>query len=184
MAVHFGVFTRMSAWTADCRPGAVLLQPLRIALLLLALVAAGCGHGVGEDEYGVPIRGPNPYLVEFNKIDSAHVGRITLDQALAYYNKLYSDLDVKHTGLLDAAALRPAVPMMQAQTPEVLIIELDQNGDGKLSREEFVVVANWLFQRARTNPNELLLADVERASADGPPLRRPVDPRRRPCAGC
>jgi hypothetical protein len=38
---------------------------------------------------------------------------------------------------------------------------LDRNSDGKLSVSEFTVIANWLFQLAKS-PTQLTMADVEK----------------------
>jgi hypothetical protein len=42
------------------------------------------------------------------------------------------------------------------------VFKLDRNSDNKLSRPEFLVIVNWLFQLA-SSPHELALGDVERA---------------------
>lgn len=131
-------------------------------LLAVALLLAACSHetGLGGISSGPQKASSTVYLQEFRKIDTAHAGRITLDQATAYYSKLFNDLDTQHRGFLTKDDLRPIVPIMDAKSPEILMGNLDNHGDGKLTQDEFLIIANWLFQRAKNDPTVLTLEDV------------------------
>jgi hypothetical protein len=71
-------------------------------------------------------------------------------------------------------------------------LKLDRDSDNRVSRAEFLVLANWLFQLA-SSPNELALADVERNmpasvpastkkdSDDSPSRRIPCPPKAPNC---
>ena len=106
------------------------------------------------------------YVAQFKKVDTAGTGKITLDQATGYYSQLFTQLDVNRDGFLTAGELQPMLPLMRAKTGEELLSMLDRNGDGKLSQKEFLVIANWLFQRAKS-AEEMTLADAETGSARG-----------------
>jgi hypothetical protein len=128
------------------------------AAISLCLLAAGCQSGVGVE---APKLSPArlEYLSQFKKIDSAGKGRIKMDQAVAYYSNLFTELDKNGDGFLDAGELESMVPLMNAGSGKELVAALDRNSDNKISRSEFVVIANWLFQLARSQ-NELTLADI------------------------
>lgn len=100
------------------------------------------------------------YLGQFKKIDAANKGRITLDQASAYYAGLFRELDKNGDSALDKNELQPLIPLMGARNGEELLSKLDRNWDGKVSQPEFLVIVNWLFQPASSG-SELTLADVQ-----------------------
>jgi len=104
------------------------------------------------------------YTTQFRKVDAAGKGSITLDQANSYYAQLFTQLDTNRDGFLDANELQPLVPLMRARTGGELLQMLDRNGDGKLSQKEFLVITNWLFQRAKS-ANVMTLADAQSGSA-------------------
>ena len=128
------------------------------AAINLCLLAAGCQSGL---DVAAPKLSPArlEYVSQFKKIDSAGKGRITMDQAVAYYRTLFTELDKNGDGFLDAGELESMVPLMNAGSGKELVAALDRNSDNKISRSEFVVIANWLFQLARSQ-NELTLADI------------------------
>ena len=99
-------------------------------------------------------------IAEFKKIDASSSGRITMEQALEYYRRKFAELDRNGDGFLDANELEAALPLMNAKSGKELLISLDRNSDGKLSVSEFTVIANWLFQLAKS-PTQLTLSDVE-----------------------
>jgi hypothetical protein len=127
----------------------------------LYLAVTGCQTGLGNQTAEPPSATRLEYIREFKKIDAANKGLITLDQATAYYNARFTELDKNRDGYLDAKELEAIVPIMNAQTAKELLLKLDRDSDNRVSRSEFLVLANWLFQLA-SRPNELALADVER----------------------
>jgi hypothetical protein len=133
---------------------------------LLPLVLAGCQSELLTGS-AAPT-GPSPdtleYVAQFKRVDSAGKGSITIDQATAYYTKLFAELDTNHDGFLDAKELQPLIPLMRAKSGSELLSMLDRNGDNKLSQKEFVVLVNWLFQRAK-RADEMTLADAQTGAA-------------------
>jgi EF-hand domain pair len=137
------------------------------AALVIAqcLAGAACQSSLGNLGGGSKPTAPArvPFVAEFKKIDAAGKGRITVDQATAYYAGLFSQLDKNGDGFLDANELEAMVPAMDARSGKELLQKLDRNSDGKLSQPEFLIIVNWLFQLA-SSPNELALGDVDRGS--------------------
>jgi hypothetical protein len=136
---------------------------MRIAaawLTAFCLALSGCQTDVGKapDTFS---EARLEYLREFKKIDTANKGRITMEEATAYYNARFTELDKNRDGYLDARELEPLIPIMNSKSAGELVQKLDRNSDNRLSRAEFLVLANWLFQLA-SSPNELALGDVER----------------------
>ena len=84
-----------------------------------------------------------------------------MDQAVEYYRNRFRELDRNGDRFLDVSELDAAIPIMDATSGKELVLKLDRNSDGKLSEEEFVVIANWLFQLAKS-PTQLRLSDVEK----------------------
>ena len=84
-----------------------------------------------------------------------------MDEALEYYRSRFRQLDRNGDRFLEASELEAAMPMMDATSAKELVQKLDRNSDGKLSEEEFMVIANWLFQLAKS-PKQLTLSDVEK----------------------
>jgi hypothetical protein len=143
-----------------------------ISVLCLGLLLSGCSHQGPGGSSRQPSAQSLAYVTEFKKIDQANTGRITMDQATAYYTRIFSELDTAKRGYLGATELSALVPMMGAETPEALLSRLDNKGDGKITLAEFLIIPNWLFQKARSSPTVLTLEDVTAAakeSADSKP---------------
>lgn len=133
---------------------------------------AACQASVGQSTGSILSPGRVEYVSEFRKIDSRGKGRISIDEATAYYSSRFNELDVNGDGFLDARELEAMIPVMNAQSGKELLFKLDRNSDGKISRAEFLVIVNWLFQLA-SSPNELALGDVEKGvPAAAPPAAR------------
>lgn len=156
-----------------------MMVSTRLALVLsVALLASACSGvmGIGSGPAAVTLE----YVRQFKEIDTGGRGAITLEQAVAHYTKRFTELDVNRDGSLSAAELAPMVPVMRAATGEDLLQRLDNNGDGRVSQQEFVILANWMFERARQSNGVLTLADVERAPDRDPWLQDPpFDPEAR-----
>jgi hypothetical protein len=133
-----------------------LAMALAIAQLLLL---GGCQAGLGGSP-SQPASGRLPYIAEFKRIDSANNGRITMEQAVAYYHKRFMELDKNGDHFLDMSELEAGLPLMDATSGKELVTRLDRNSDGRLSEAEFMVVANWLFQLS-SNPTEMKLKDAQ-----------------------
>jgi Secreted protein acidic and rich in cysteine Ca binding region len=131
------------------------------ATMAFCLLAAGCQSGlIGKAaEPASPAR--LEFVTEFKRIDASGKGHITMEEATAYYNARFTELDKNGDGFLDAQELEPLIPIMNARSGKELLFKLDRNSDNKLSKPEFQVIVNWLFQLARSQ-NVLTLADVEK----------------------
>jgi Ca2+-binding EF-hand superfamily protein len=136
------------------------MKLLAAATLTLCLCATACQSGLGGSTAAQPSPAKLEYATQFKKIDAAGKGRITMDQAVAYYATLFTELDKNGDGFLGAGELEPLVPIMNARSGKDLLVALDRNSDNRISPSEFVVIANWLFQLARSQ-NEMTLADVQ-----------------------
>jgi len=124
------------------------------------LLMASCQAGLSISAEPAP--GRVPFVTEFKRIDATSSGRITMEQALEYYRKRFVELDRNGDGFLDASELESALPLMYAKSGRDLLVSLDRNSDGKLSVSEFTVIANWLFQLAKS-PTQLTITDVEKS---------------------
>jgi Ca2+-binding EF-hand superfamily protein len=155
----FGVVDR--SWRCIAMPGTVraLMRVAAVTAIIAILTACQADLGGKASEAISPTR--LEYVNEFRKIDTAGKGRITIEQATAYYSNRFTELDRNGDGFLDAQELEPLIPVMNARSGRELLFKLDRNSDNKLSRSEFLVIVNWLFQLASSG-NELALGDVEK----------------------
>ena len=136
-----------------------MMTKAKAIVVTQCLLMASCQAGlVGS---APPAPGRVPYITEFKKIDATSSGRITMEQALEYYRRKFAELDRNGDGFLDANELDAALPLMNAKSGKEVLVSLDRNSDGKLSVSEFTVIANWLFQLAKS-PTQLTLGDVEK----------------------
>ena len=96
--------------------------------MILCLAAAGCQSSVGPTaaERISPVR--LEYIEEFKRIDRAGKGRITLEEATAYYSVRFTELDKNRDGFLDVAELENILPAMGAKSGKELPPKLDRNG--------------------------------------------------------
>jgi hypothetical protein len=134
-----------------------------VTIAMTALLGAACVQSAAE----LAAVSPSEYVRQFSDIDTGRAGAITLDQAVAHYTRRFAELDTERKGWLGATELAALVPVMKAQTGTDLLAQLDNNGDGRVTLQEFLILANWLFERARRGDGMLALADVQR------PLDRP-----------
>lgn len=143
--------------------------------IALCAVAVACQSGLGGSALPTPSPERLEYVSEFRKIDTRGRGRITIDEATAYYSNRFTELDSNGDGFLDAKELEPLMPVMNAQSAKELLFKLDRNSDNKLSRPEFLVIVNWLFQLA-SSPHELALGDVEKGMPASVPATTKSEP--------
>jgi hypothetical protein len=136
-----------------------MMTKAKAIVVAQCLLTASCQAGlIGS---APPAPGRLPYITEFKKIDASGSGRISMEQAVEYYRRKFAELDRNGDGFLDANELDAALPLMNAKSGKEVLVSLDRNSDGKLSVSEFTVIANWLFQLARS-PTQLTLSDVEK----------------------
>jgi hypothetical protein len=139
--------------------------------LSLVLLCAACSVGAEGPKGDV---GREAFISEFRRIDASGRGKITLEEARAYYARRFLEIDRNRDNFLTPDELAPELPFINAQRPADLLGRLDRNGDGRLSLIEFQIAANWLFQLARTDV--LTLQDVmENMPATGQPASRQRD---------
>jgi hypothetical protein len=118
------------------------------AAIALCLVFAGCQSGQGPAVAEPPSADRLEFISQFKKIDATGKGVITVAEAIAHYNTVFTELDKNRDGLLDLNELQPLLPVMGAKSSAELMAKLDRNGDNKLTRKEFLVITTWLFQLA------------------------------------
>jgi EF hand domain-containing protein len=150
---------------------------IRAAFAIACLLLPACQAGSSAKLDSEPSPERLEYIVQFKKIDTPGKGVITIDQATTYYSGLFTELDKNGDGFLDVNELQPLIPIMNAKTSADLLTKLDRNADGKVSRSEFLVVVNWLFQLARSS-TELTLVDVQKGAPHvvaGPKQKDPSD---------
>lgn len=139
-------------------------------LAAAALALGGCGNA------RVSVEEPERRAVaaetvrQFKEIDVKGRGRISLDEAVAHYTHRFHELDRNRDGVLDASELEPMVPVLRAGTGAELLTKLDNNGDGRISLNEFLILANTLFERSHTRDGTLTLEDASRL----PPRQLPT----------
>ena len=134
--------------------------------------------GVGSDVHAQNMGALGDIL--FNRLDENHDGLFTRAEALASRGPLFERLDADHDGFFtareaDAArdasrrALLSRVAELRARTvpPPERFEELDQNGDGMISREEFMAGGTPLFDRFYQMGRGLSRADFAAALNSG-----------------
>lgn len=138
-----------------------------VAAASIALAACQAGIGATPEP---PSPFAQQYITQFSAIDAPRKGVITWDQAIEHYNRRFGELDTNRDGFLDANELAPMLPLMNAKTPAELVVAFDRNGDNKVTRQEFQVVVNWLFQRAASS-DRMTLAEAEGGTRRGIKMR-------------
>jgi EF-hand domain pair len=135
-----------------------MLTPKRISIALLTAAAALTlvllgGALAHADELG--------FMGEaiFDRLDTNHDGVISPDEARAARGRMFDKIDANHDGVITAAEIEAAkndaekrrarrlatLAGIRAEmpSPSECVVELDQNHDGKVTREEFVAGHSW-----------------------------------------
>jgi Ca2+-binding EF-hand superfamily protein len=102
----------------------------------------------------------------FDRIDTNHDGVISPDEAKAARARMFDRIDTDHNGVITAAEIEAAKDSAEKRwakrlasltklraampAPSERFAELDQNHDGKISRDEFVSASPW-FKRIAKN---------------------------------
>ena len=105
-------------------------------------------------------------LAVFQRIDSAHAGQLTRQQADDYFRARFVELDRNRDGFLDEQEAAGAVPVFGFKTGSAMVFSLDINGDGRLSLDEFLRLSNYLFTRDLNRDGILTLAEVKTPPTD------------------
>ncbi len=100
-------------------------------------------------------------LAAFRLIDAGNTGQLTREQVDAYFNTRFTALDLNRDGFIDETEARSAVPIFSYKTGQALVFHLDLDGDGRLSRDEYVRLSNYLFTRDANKDGILTLAEVK-----------------------
>lgn len=145
--------------------------------LLLALLAASGQAGCVSLDAASPklSASAQEYVVQFKEIDTEGSGKITIDQAIAHYTRRFVQLDVDRNHRLDSKELEPMLPVMGVTTGQELHSKLDNNGDGKLTVNEFNVMANWLFRKSRGGDVMTLDDAMAPPEMPRPPMTSPFE---------
>jgi Ca2+-binding EF-hand superfamily protein len=157
------------------------LSTVRLLMAGILLMPCGCQPGTIAN-VSEPSADRFEYTTQFKKIDTLNRRHITLDQAAAYYDSLFAELDKNGDGYLDAEELKVLLPIMQAKTGAELLSKLDRNVDGKVSRSEFQVIVNWLFQLASSS-DKLTFEDAQKGVPPSAPRPKTKDPADTPPGG-
>lgn len=143
---------KSTAGRADLRPIARPLSPRRIASLLAApvagLVLAGCSGGVSSlnpfNSSSSVSEIDTVFLAAAGNWDRNHDGVVTCDEWKAYATELFDAADTNRDGMLtpdEYASIIKTDRMFETANFKYW----DSNGDGKISRAEFIERPNPAF---------------------------------------
>jgi Ca2+-binding EF-hand superfamily protein len=137
-----------------------MLRQIATASLLIALTAAAHAD---EQKPTHPHRGG--FL---EAADTNHDGTVSRDEFIAWREKQFAHLDRNGDGVLDAADHADADQQHEGmkERGDKMREKLDANGDGKITKEEFVNAGMPMFDRADTDGNGVLDAKEMQAARD------------------
>jgi EF hand domain-containing protein len=102
----------------------------------------------------------------FDRLDADHNGVISLDEAKGARGRMFEKIDADHNGVVTAAEIQAAkenaekrrakrmasLAKLRAEmpAPSERFAELDQNHDGKVTRDEFISARSWFDVLAKS----------------------------------
>lgn len=96
----------------------------------------------------------------FERADTNKDGSVTREELLASRNEQFAKFDRNSDGYIDATDIPKRVAMRRQQqgggAGEVIVGQFDADGDGKVTKEEFVNGPTIIFDRADTDGNSVL----------------------------
>lgn len=94
----------------------------------------------------------------FERADANNDGSVTREEVIAARDEQFAKFDRNSDGYIDSNDVpqRLAARRQQNGGGEMLMGQFDANGDGKVSKEEFVNVPTTIFDRADSDDNDVL----------------------------
>lgn len=124
-----------------------MLRPLTAAVLLSLLSTASLAQGMRHGGEGM-----------FQRADANRDGSVTKAELIAGRGQQFSKFDRNSDGYLDSSDVpkRVAERRKRSGGGELLSGQFDADGDGKVSKDEFVNGPTFIFDRADTDKNDVL----------------------------
>lgn len=144
-----------------------MLRPLTTAALLCLLGATSMAQGMRQGGEGM-----------FERADANKDGSVTREEFIAARGEQFARFDRNSDGYLDSNDVpkRLAERRKQNGGGETHGAQFDANGDGKVSKDEFVNGPTLMFDRADTDKNNVL--DAKELAAAKEAAKAAVEERR------
>lgn len=144
-----------------------MLRMLTAAALLSLLSAPSMAQGMRQGGEGM-----------FERADANNDGSVTKEEFIAARGQQFAKLDRNSDGYLDSSDMpkRMAERRKQNGGGEMHGGQFDADGDGKVSKEEFINGPTTLFDRADTDKNNVL--DAKELAAAKEAAKKAVEERR------
>lgn len=110
-------------------------------------------HGAAAPAAGAAPKRTQFAQRRFDRLDANHDGAVTLAEYVAGAKALYAEFDSRHDGKVtaDDIAASPRAQKRTLRVAEHLVRRMDANGDGSVSRDEFLAAAKARFARLDRN---------------------------------
>jgi Ca2+-binding EF-hand superfamily protein len=124
-----------------------MFRPLAIAALLSILSAPSMAQMMRGSAEGI-----------FERADTNNDGSVTREEFISARGNQFAKFDRNSDGYIDSNDVpkRLAARRQQNGGGEMLMGQFDANGDGKVSKEEFVNGPTTIFDRADSDDNDVL----------------------------